>query len=414
MKTSIIILTLNKFDLTKSCIQSIRKHTSEPYELIIVDNGSTDDTVEFLQNQKDIRAIYNEQNAGFAKGCNQGATIATGDSLLFLNNDTVVTENWLKNLLYVLNSNDLIGMVGPVSNSCSGRQKVNVSYSDLSGLDEFVHEHCQKYTGVAHYSCRLVGFCLLIKKKVWDEVGSFDEQFGIGNFEDDDLCLRVLEAGYISMIAMDSFVHHVGSATFRTLDVNYFQLLEQNRKKATEKWGDNINSLLNKPQISISLCMVVNNVEETITNCLESIKGIIDEIIIVDTGSTDQTKEIVSQYTNLIFNFEWNENHAEARNYSFSHATKDYILWLDPSDTLALEDRKKLFQMKRSLDPTYDSVSMIYNCTLASKSNPSYSIRRNNLIKRSKHFRWMSLKDEYLDINGEILYSDISITPIEI
>ena len=144
MKTSIIILTLNKFDLTKSCIESIRRHTSEPYELIIVDNGSTDDTVEFLQNQKDIRAIYNKQNAGFAKGCNQGAAIATGDNLLFLNNDTVVTENWLKNMLNVLNADELIGMVGPVSNSYSRRQKIHVSYSDFSGLDEFAHEHCQK------------------------------------------------------------------------------------------------------------------------------------------------------------------------------------------------------------------------------------------------------------------------------
>ena len=246
MKTSIIILTLNKVDLTKSCIESIRRHTSEPYELIIVDNGSTDDTVEYLQNQKDIRAIYNKKNAGFAKGCNQGAAIATGDALLFLNNDTVVTENWLKNMLNVLNADELIGMVGPISNSCSGRQQIHVSYSDLSGLDDFAHEHCHRHAGIAYDSRRLVGFCLLIKKKVWDEVGPFDEQFGIGNFEDDDLCLRVLEAGYMSKIAMDSFVHHVGSATFRTLDINYFRLLEQNRKIATEKWGNNINSLLKK------------------------------------------------------------------------------------------------------------------------------------------------------------------------
>lgn len=410
MKTSIIILTLNKIDLTKSCIESIRRHTSEPYELIIVDNGSTDDTVEYLQNQKDIRAIYNKKNAGFARGCNQGAAIATGDTLLFLNNDTVVTENWLRNMLNVLNADELIGMVGPVSNSCNGRQKIHVSYSELSGLDEFAHEHCQKYAGISYYTCNLVGFCLLIKKKVWNEVGPFDERFGIGNFEDDDLCLRVLEAGYMSMIAMDSFVHHVGSATFRTLDIYYFHLLEENRKKAAEKWGADINSLLKKPHITISLCLVVNNVEETITGCLESIKGMIDEIIVVDTGSTDRTKEIVSQYTNRIFNFEGNENFAEAHNYSFSHATKDYILWLDPSDTLAFEDRKKLFQIKRSMDTTFDAVSMIYKCKLGNGSKPS--LRRNNLIKRSKQFRWVNMKDEYLDVQGNIFYSDIAITPI--
>jgi len=412
MKTSIIILTLNKSDLTKSCIESIRKLTKEPYEIIVVDNGSTDDTVEYLKNQNEIRAIYNDQNAGFAKGCNQGATIATGDNLLFLNNDTIVTADWLQNMLNVLKSNDLIGMVGPVSNSCSGRQKINVSYLDLSGLDEFAREHCEKYKGIAYYSSRLVGFCLLIRKKVWDEVGPFDERFGLGNFEDDDLCLRVLEAGYLSMIVMDSFIHHFGSETFRTLNVSYFRLLEENRRKATEKWGTDINSLLNKPQISISLCLVVKNSEKTLTKCLESTKGIVDEIIIVDTGSTDRTKEIASQYTNRILDFEWNNDYSAARNYSFSQATMEYILWLDPNDSLLLADRKKLFKLKRSLDRAIDSVSMLYQCEKANSANPGYSLRRNNLIKRSKQFHWVGTENNYLNVQGTICSSDIVITPV--
>jgi GT2 family glycosyltransferase len=141
-----------------------------------------------------------------------------------------------------------------------------LAITDLSGLDDFAHEYCHRHTGIAYYSHRLIGFCLLIKKKVWDEVGSFDEQFWTGIFKGDDLWLRVSEAGYMSMIAKDSFVHHVVSATFRTLDINYYQLLEQNRKKATEKLGNKINFLLNKPQISISLCVVVNNDGETITD----------------------------------------------------------------------------------------------------------------------------------------------------
>ena len=120
--------------------------------------------MEFLQNQKDIGAIYNKQNAGFAKGCNQSAVIATGDNLLFLNKDTVVTENSLKRILNFLNADESIGMVSPVSNSYSGRQQIHVCYSDLSGIDDFAHEHCHRHIGIAYYSHRLVGFCLLIKK----------------------------------------------------------------------------------------------------------------------------------------------------------------------------------------------------------------------------------------------------------
>ncbi|MER2072437.1 MAG: glycosyltransferase family 2 protein, partial [Psychrobacillus sp.] len=84
--------------------------------------------------------------------------------------------------------------------------------------------------------------------------------------------------------------------------------------------------------ITISLCMIVKNEEEVIGRCLASVKDIVDEINIVDTGSTDQTKEIVKQYTNRIFDFKWIDDFAAARNYSFEQATKEYILWLDADD----------------------------------------------------------------------------------
>ena len=77
---------------------------------------------------------------------------------------------------------------------------------------------------------------------------------------------------------------------------------------------------------SISLCMIVKNEEEVIGRCLESVKDIVDEIIIVDTGSTDNTKKIVSKYTNKIYDFEWKDDFAAARNFSFSKATKDYMV----------------------------------------------------------------------------------------
>lgn len=84
--------------------------------------------------------------------------------------------------------------------------------------------------------------------------------------------------------------------------------------------------------ISISLCMIVRNEEEVIGRCLESVKDIVDEINIVDTGSTDNTKQVVAQYTDRIFDFKWIHHFAAARNFSFQQATKDYILWLDADD----------------------------------------------------------------------------------
>ena len=77
--------------------------------------------------------------------------------------------------------------------------------------------------------------------------------------------------------------------------------------------------------ISISLCMIIKNEGKVLSRCLDSIKDLVDEIIIIDTGSTDNTKTIASNYTDKIYDFEWNDNFSAARNYSFSKATKDYI-----------------------------------------------------------------------------------------
>ena len=105
MKTSIIILTRNKFEYTKLCIESVRKYTQkDAYELIVVDNYSTDETREWLKEQVDVKVIYNSENVGFPKGCNQGIAIAEGENILLLNNDVIVTENWLDNLIMALYS----------------------------------------------------------------------------------------------------------------------------------------------------------------------------------------------------------------------------------------------------------------------------------------------------------------------
>ncbi len=107
-KTSIIILTYNNLSLTKGCIESIFKYTEkDSYEIIVVDNASTDDTVAYLKEQKDIKTIFNSENVGFPKGCNMGIQLASKDNdILLLNNDTIVTTNWLKNLKICLESDE--------------------------------------------------------------------------------------------------------------------------------------------------------------------------------------------------------------------------------------------------------------------------------------------------------------------
>lgn len=243
VKTSIIILTHNQLEYTKKCIESIRDYTKSNYEIIVVDNASAEETIQYLKDQNDLKVIFNSVNVGYAKGNNQGYQQASGDIIIFLNNDVVVTSNWLEPIISTLYSRDNIGMVGPVTNNISGSQKISVSYDQklLDGLEEFAEKNGLENSKKKKKVLRLVGFALACKKVVLEEIGLFDESFGIGNFEDDDLCLRALQKGYELNIALDSFVHHYGSVTFKNSKVNYKKLMEDNQAIIKKKWGFNVS-----------------------------------------------------------------------------------------------------------------------------------------------------------------------------
>ncbi|MCY8950949.1 glycosyltransferase family 2 protein [Bacillus atrophaeus] len=162
--------------------------------------------------------------------------------------------------------------------------------------------------------------------------------------------------------------------------------------------------------ISISLCMIVKNEEEVLAGCLDSVKGIADEFIIVDTGSADATKEVAARYTDMIYDFEWTDHFADARNFAFSKASKDYILWMDADDVLTVEDRKKLADLKISLSPDIDAVSMYYHVGFDERGEVNFKYRRNRLVKREKGFRWIGAVHEYLEVYGNILETDIAVT----
>jgi len=139
---------------------------------------------------------------------------------------------------------------------------------------------------------------------------------------------------------------------------------------------------------TISLCMIVKNEEAQLADCLSSVKGIADEIIIADTGSTDSTKKIASGFTDKIFDFPWVDDFSAARNFSFSKATMDYILWLDADDVLLPEDREKLKKLKEEMDPSVDAVMMKYNIAFDKSGAVTFSYFRERLSRRDRQFLW--------------------------
>ncbi|MFJ8087654.1 glycosyltransferase [Lysinibacillus sp. NPDC095746] len=162
--------------------------------------------------------------------------------------------------------------------------------------------------------------------------------------------------------------------------------------------------------VTISLCMIVKNEEAVIGRCLTSVKDLVDEINIIDTGSTDNTKQIVKEFTDRIFDFEWIHHFAAARNFSFQQASKEYILWLDADDVLLEEDQEKFKALKESLTLDIDAVSMNYNLSFDNEGNVSSLIRRYRLVRRDKQFQWIGAVHEYLEVGGKLLDSNVSVS----
>ncbi|WP_018754762.1 glycosyltransferase [Paenibacillus terrigena] len=238
MKTSIVIATFNKLEYNQLCIESIRKYTSHlDYEIIVVDNNSTDGTVGWLREQEDIVTVYNTENMGFPRACNQGIELSSGDAILLLNNDTIVTTNWLDNMIIALTSDELIGAVGTVTNNCSNLQDIAVNYDNLEQMQDFAQKFNNSSSSLWEERPRLIGYNLLIKKSVLEIIGDLDERFSPGNYEDDDLCLRIRLAGYRLMLCKDTFIHHFGSTSFKENADKYDALLSTNQQKFEDKWG---------------------------------------------------------------------------------------------------------------------------------------------------------------------------------
>ena len=333
MKTSIIIPVKDNQRLTEECIRSIKENTSD-YEIIIVDNGSTP------AYSGEGKIIRNEENLGFPKAVNQGIVESTGDTIVILNNDTIVTPHWLD---YLIAHFDKYDIVGPVTNNISGPQKIEIP--EYKNEDEFytiTEKYSHDHKGESMPWHRLVFYCVAIKKEVINRIGLLDEQFTPGNFEDDDFCLRAIEAGFRLGIAQDVFIHHIGQATHKSLNLDFKKLMETNQAKFMAKWPEakyrelqeknyiNCDSEKPKTEKTIALVMIVKNEEKGLERAILSCKDFVSEIhIAVDKSSTDKTAVIAGKYATDLMFFDWKDDFAWARNFAQERVKTDWILFID-------------------------------------------------------------------------------------
>jgi glycosyltransferase involved in cell wall biosynthesis len=449
---SVIIPCWNQLQFTRQCLPALLRLTRRPWELILVNNGSTDGTAEYLAGVQDAAAvpltvIANERNRGFPAAINQGLQLARGEFLVLLNNDVVVTDGWLDQLVALTAAKTpaeagearefttkgaksangaeetedgkreggpmraaqesvyagrnvtvtdvasvartepievekitnaasqrnrvtgTIGLAGPMSNYAAPPQLVEaVPYHDLQEMHAFARRWRDEHRGQWFTVPKLSGFCLLLTRAVYSRIGGLDERFGLGLFDDDDLAERARRAGFELAVAHDLFVHHFGSRTFAGNGIDAGKLLDENARRFADKWGLPITNgrrvaltpfVGDQPNretsprrrtaaapagrvAKTSLTMIVRDEQENLPRALQSVRGLFDEIVVVDTGSADRTIEIARSFGAKVSEFAWIDDFGAARNAALAQATGDYAFWLDADDLMETRERAKL------------------------------------------------------------------------
>ena len=163
--------------------------------------------------------------------------------------------------------------------------------------------------------------------------------------------------------------------------------------------------------VTVSLCMIVKNEETVLGRCLESLAGLMDEIIIVDTGSGDRTKEIAAEYTDQVYDFAWTNDFSAARNFAFSKAKCDYIYSADADEVIDEENRAKFRHLKETLIPDVEVVQMLYGNQLSNGTVYNFDRElRPKLFKRIRSFQWIEPVHETVRLFPVVFDSEIEIT----
>jgi GT2 family glycosyltransferase len=216
---SIVMVTYNAADWARRALEALADHTPACYELIVVDNASSDGTRELLASElRQATLVLNDGNRGFGSANNQGAARAVGRHLLFLNNDALVGPDWLPPLIERIESHERIGAVGPRLLNLDGSLQIAGALLSRSGstlelgYGEDADASAYRFPRIVDY---LSGACLLVRRVAFDEVGGFDPAYELAYFEDADLCLSLAARGYRVAYEPRSSVTHVRGASPR-------------------------------------------------------------------------------------------------------------------------------------------------------------------------------------------------------
>lgn len=231
---NIIIPVFNSPEWTKRCINNVLKNTDYPFRIIIIDDCSDqymhNCLKEYENTYEDIELIVNKENIGFVKSCNKGMSISGSQFDVILNTDALVPPGWLSRLVKCAESDSNIGIVNPLSNGAANISIPIAPGCNYIGQDEGLNNFLPKYPDIV----TAVGFCLLLRKSMLDEIGLFDEIYGRGYCEETDLCLRAMQSNWRVVACDNLYIYHRGETSFSDRSSRY----ENNMKIFLNRYGE--------------------------------------------------------------------------------------------------------------------------------------------------------------------------------
>lgn len=337
-KISIIIPIKNLKEITQVCLDSIKNYTHN-YELILIDDGSEEETKEFLINTEKNFLIRNDKSVGWPKAINQGSEIATGDYIIYLNNDVVVTPNWIEKMVAHFKMDNKLGILGCTTNRVEGHQHIDFN-------DEKVD---------FQYTDSLTGFCLMLRREVFDRLKQkdgfwMDERFGLGGQDDADISYRTRKLGYQIGIARDVFIYHYGSATFRkefSNDVEYSKKYAQSRVKILrDKY--NMNNITQENIISQS-----NNAElqkKLVMICIPTLGTIRTELIsrLIQWSRSEKYRVVIYPTVN-IQPLDAARNHCVKEFLEISNSPDDVLIFNDDDIIPPMDGMERLINHNKDM-----------------------------------------------------------------
>ena len=242
---SIVIPVHNQYEYTVQCLNSIYQNTKNVnYEVIIVDDCSSDETVNISQKFKNINVLRNENNLGFVLSCNKGAASAKGKYIYLLNNDTVVLKDCVWHLMNTYTKDSMIGISGSkiIDPKTFNLQSIGaeIKSNGQSKSIGFNKNPLSKKYNIFSDRQYLCGASIMVSKELWEKLGGFDEIYSPGYYEEADLCFKARDAGYRVVYQPLSEIFHFGSISFgKRTDLN--AIYKKNKETFLSRWANFIS-----------------------------------------------------------------------------------------------------------------------------------------------------------------------------